>query len=108
MKLIIAVVQDEDVRGLLKGLAERQLGATQISSTGGFLRRGNATIMIGVQSERVDEVIGLIRENCRSRTEVLDPAISTDVLEWYVPQKTEVRVGGATVFVLDVERTEKA
>lgn len=107
MKLIIAVIQDEDLKGLLKVLVDKRYQATHISSTGGFLRKGNATIMMGVECEKIDEVVDLIKNNCRTRTEILDPAISSDVLEWYVPQKAEVQVGGATIFVVDVERFEK-
>jgi uncharacterized protein YaaQ len=106
MKMILAIVQDEDVGEFLSKLAERGLRATKISSTGGFLRSGNSTVMIGVDDTQVTGVLDVIRTTCQTRNqpssaipsprEGIDPAIT--------PYPIEVEVGGANVFVWDVEQ----
>lgn len=106
MKLIIAIVQDEDVRDLMDGLREKNIGATKLSSTGGFLRQGNRTIIVGVEEERVKEVMQIIAENCRQREVMttMPPMVEEASL---ILQTFKVKVGGATVFILDVEHFEK-
>ena len=104
MKLVIAVVQDQDVHKLLARLAEEGYGATKLASTGGFLRQGNTTLLIGVEPERVEEVVGTIKQMCQSRTQLVTPmeAVGRSI-NGYLPNPIEVSVGGATIFVLDVE-----
>jgi len=89
VKLIIAVVQNEDADNVVDALLEAEYRATRLASTGGFLRRGNTTIMIGVQDEQVDPVLDLIRSQARSR----------QASEGSAP----VQTAAATVFVLDLE-----
>ncbi len=89
MKLIIAVVQNEDADNVVDALLEAEYRATRLASTGGFLRRGNTTIMIGVQDELVDTVLDLIRGQARSRQASSSGAA--------------VQTAAATVFVLDLE-----
>ncbi|MGQ9779602.1 MAG: cyclic-di-AMP receptor [Bacillota bacterium] len=104
MKLIIAVVQDQDVNRLLARLAEEGCGATKLASTGGFLRQGNTTLLIGVEAERVDRVVEVIKDTCHSRKQLVTPMVGLEgSLGSYLPNPVEVSVGGATVFVLDVE-----
>ena len=62
MKMVIAIIQDRDWVKLSKGLTEHGYGVTKLSSTGGFLRQGNTTIMIGVEDEKVEDVLQLIKE----------------------------------------------
>lgn len=107
MKLIIAVVQDYDVHQLLEAITQVGFRATRIGSTGGFLRVGNTTLLIGVEDYQVPRVLRLIEANCRERTEVVQPEIIGDIHEWYPPELVEVRVGGATVFVVNVDRFER-
>ncbi len=64
MKLIIAIVKDSDALNVIDALVEHQIRVTRIASTGGFWRRGNATLLIGVEAERVDEVLRLIESHC--------------------------------------------
>jgi uncharacterized protein YaaQ len=64
MKMIIAIIRDEDYSTILEALIQREFRVTRIASTGGFFRRGSTTMMIGVSSERVDQAISLIRDNC--------------------------------------------
>lgn len=108
MKLLMVVVQDKDAGHLLEGLLTRGLRATKLASTGGFLREGNTTLMIGVGDERVEEVLDVVRSTCRAREQLVTPlAPLGGATESYVPYPVEVQVGGATVFVLSVDRFER-
>lgn len=73
MKLIVAVVQDQDSSKLLKILTEHHFGVTKLASTGGFLKSGNTTFIIGCDDVRVDKALQLIKENCRKRDQMIAP-----------------------------------
>lgn len=108
MKLVMVIVQDKDAVHLLDGLLARGLRATKLASTGGFLREGNTTLMIGVEDPRLDEVLQVVRGTCRAREQLVTPlAPLSGATESYVPYPVEVLVGGATMFVLSVERFER-
>lgn len=108
MKLILSIVNSDDARPLLDGLLHKGHRATVISTTGGFLREGNATLLVVTEIDKVEEVLGIIRESCRTRTQFVNPLPPViEPGELYMPAPVEVQVGGATVFVLDVERMEK-
>lgn len=108
MKLVIAVVQGEDAGQTVHALSGAGISVTRLASSGGFLQQGNATLMIGVDNDRVDDVIALVRENCRERSQYLTPMPPmVEPGEFFMPYPVEVQVGGATVFVVDVERFEK-
>lgn len=106
-KLVIMVVADGDADRLIRQLVAQGFPATKIGSTGGFLRRGNTTIMSGVGGGDVEAVVGLVRRICHARTELV-PLASLPVIGDASPMldPVEVRVGGAVVFVLNVERLE--
>jgi uncharacterized protein YaaQ len=106
VKLIMAVVQDIDSPKLVAELTRNNIGVTKLSSTGGFLQRGNTTLLMGVEEERLDEVMKIIEKICRSRKHVITPFPASPG-ETMAPYPIEVTVGGATVFVLNVERFEK-
>jgi uncharacterized protein YaaQ len=106
--MVVAVVHVDDAPGLSKALAQAGYGVTQAKSAGGFLRRQNAMIFAGVPERDVDKVIEIIRERCHARTEQVSPIPPVvEPGEIYMPYPMEVEVGGATVFVLPVERFEK-
>ena len=108
MKLVIVIVQDKDAVHLLDGLLAKGLRATKLATTGGFLREGNTTLMIGVEDDRLEEVMQVVRGTCRAREQLVTPlAPLSGSAESYVPFPVEVLVGGATMFVLTVERFEK-
>ena len=108
MRLIIAVVQARDADGLLDRLTARGFRATQINSAGGFLRERNVTLLVGVQEAYVAEVLRLIKQSCHARTQFVNPLMPiVEPGESYVANPIEVQVGGATVFVLGVERYER-
>jgi uncharacterized protein YaaQ len=69
MKLIVAILRDEDVENVSHALLDCDFRVTRIASTGGFLRRGNTTLMIGVEDEKVDQAISVIRQNCTAQVE---------------------------------------
>ncbi len=107
MKLVTAIVSTDDVDKLMNVLVKRGHPVTRLGSTGGFLRRGNATLLVGVEDDQVEDVLETIRRLCRARTEtVLPPAVMAPT-PGYVPTPVEVRVGGAVIFVQDVEHFEK-
>ncbi len=101
MKLIIAIVQDKDSNRLSLALVGAGIRATKLASTGGFLRAGNTTFMIGIEDARVDEVMKIINQNCKIREQLAAPVSPIGgTADSYIPFPVEVQVGGATVFVL--------
>ncbi len=108
MQLIFAVVQDKDVSRLSDALVKASIRATKLASTGGFLRAGNTTFMIGVDDDRTEEVMTAIRKSCRAREQLVTPLSPLgNQVESYVSYPVSVQVGGATVFVVRVERFEQ-
>jgi uncharacterized protein YaaQ len=108
MKLVAAVIQGKDAETLLNALRTRGYRATQINSSGGFLRENNVTILTGVEDSQVPDIFRLIRENCYTRLQYVNPLLPVmEPGEFYMPSPVEVQVGGATVFVLPVARYER-
>ncbi len=106
MKMITAIVNKEDSKSVNAELINAGFAVTRLATTGGFLLAGNVTMLIGTEDHRVDECIGIIAEFSRQRTEVVPSSASYGVsVSTAFP--LEVTVGGATVFVTDVERFEK-
>jgi len=107
MKLLIAVVQDKDSNRLSQALVKEGFRATKLASTGGFLRAGNTTFLIGVDDDRVEDALNIIRANCKVREQLVTPVSPVSgAADSYIPFPVEVQVGGAAVFVLPVERFE--
>ncbi|MGG1514661.1 cyclic-di-AMP receptor [Paenibacillus oryzisoli] len=107
MKLVVAVVQDKDSNRLSNALIKEGFRATKLASTGGFLRAGNTTFMIGTEDDRIQEVMQVIRANCKIREQLVTPVSPMGgTTDSYIPFPVEVQVGGAAVFVLPVERFE--
>ncbi|HAS90785.1 MAG TPA: cyclic-di-AMP receptor [Sedimentibacter sp.] len=109
MKLITAVVQNDDANKLISALRENGISSTKMSSTGGFLSSGNTTVISGIEDDRVDEAIEIIRKICKTKKKVTAaiPPSSFSTVGGYLPQTIEVTVGGAVVFVTPVDRFEK-
>lgn len=104
MKLLLAVVQDNDVNILTEDLIDKGFSVTKLSSSGGFLRVGNTTVFMGVEDDRVDECLEVINRNCKKRkttTAIVNPNIQSAMFQTF---PVEIEVGGATVFLLDVEK----
>ena len=108
MKLVVAIVHHEDAGALVDALLDREFRATRLSSSGGFLKQSNTTVILGVEDSADDEVLEIVREACHSRTQVVNPMPPImEPGEFFMPYPLEVEVGGATVFVLPVERFER-
>ncbi len=105
MKLIFAIVGSDDSHAVSTALTRSGYSVTKLSTTGGFLKVGNTTFLIGVEDDRVDGAIEIISKYCRKRTQVM-PDTSIYGGE-FASMPIEVTVGGATVFVTDVDRFEK-
>ncbi|MDO5037315.1 MAG: cyclic-di-AMP receptor [Tissierellia bacterium] len=102
MKLVIAIVQDQDAGFLVEELTKKNFRVTRLTTSGGFLKAGNTTLLMGVEEEDLAPLLDIIEENCKSRE------VSTHINpmnmpgESFIPYPITVKVGGATVFVLDV------
>lgn len=104
MKMIIAVVQDKDSNRLTDALSENDFKTTKLSTTGGFLREGNTTFMIGCDDDKVDDVLDIIKKNCSQREQMVAPISPMGGnADSYIPKPVKVEVGGATVFILPVD-----
>jgi uncharacterized protein YaaQ len=108
MKLVIAIVHGEDAGALVDALLEQEYRATRLHSSGGFLKQSNATIMVGVEDDKVEAILDVVRATCTARTQIVNPMPPImEPGEFFMPYPLEVEVGGATVFVLPVERFER-
>lgn len=106
MKMITAIVHRNDVAGVSRCLSKEGFGFTKMSTSGGFLRNSNVTLIIGVEDEKVDLALDLIRKNCSRRMEAIPASVTPDFPSGYA-NVTEIPVGGAIVFVTDVVKFEK-
>jgi uncharacterized protein YaaQ len=108
VKLVVAIVHNEDAGALVDSLLQREFRATRLQSSGGFLKQSNATVIVGAEDDAVDDVLEIVRDTCTSRTQVVNPMPPImEPGEFFMPYPLEVEVGGATVFVLPVERFER-
>ncbi len=106
MKMVITVVQGKDAGILTDKLVARRFGVTRINTSGGFLRESNATFLIGVEDEQVEDVISIIRNTCKTRNRYINPMppMSDPGGEIFMPNPIEVQIGGATIFVVAVDK----
>ena len=108
MKLVVAIVHSEDASALVAALLDKEFRATRLQSSGGFLKQSNATVILGVDDDQVETVLDVVRETCHARTQVVNPMPPImEPGEFFMPYPLEVEVGGATVFVLPVDRFER-
>jgi uncharacterized protein YaaQ len=106
MKLVLAIVGNDDSGMVSAALTKGGFSVTKLATTGGFLKAGNTTFIVGTDDEKVDQVIDLIAKQSRRRTQLV-PSTSTMDVGMYSAYPVEVTVGGSTVFVLNVDRFEK-
>lgn len=108
MQFMVAIVQDEDADLLSKRLNAARFGVTRLSTVGGFLASGNVTVLVGLEDDRVDDVLKIIRAACRTRRRFINPTpwgaepAHLSVTAPGIP--LEIQVGGAIVFFLPVKR----
>ena len=105
MKLLITIVQDKDAIRLMDCLSKEGFQFTKVSSTGGFLREGNTTLLIGVKELEVNRILSLIKGTCHAREHHIETPFASVGETGFFPS-TKLTVGGAVIFVLDVERVE--
>lgn len=103
MKMIIAIVSNDDANKVQKALVEHKFFATRLATTGGFLRARNSTFLIGVNDEKVPEVLEIIESHSKKRTKMVPNTIINE-FGTYSALPIEVEIGGATVFVLNVDQ----
>lgn len=106
MKLVMAVVGSDDSGSVAAALTKGGFAVTKLATTGGFLKSGNTTFIVGTDDDKVDQVIDIIAKQSRRRTQLV-PNTTTMDMGMYSAYPVEVTVGGSTIFVLDVERFEK-
>ena len=106
MKMLLAIINYDDSRDVIATLMKSGFSITKLATTGGFLRAGNVTILIGMEESRLEEAFEILREHCQKRSQML-PTASSLAMGLYPSIPVQVEVGGATVFVLNVERFEK-
>lgn len=106
MKLVLAIVSNDDSADVSQALNAKSFQVTKLATTGGFLSLGNTTLIVGCEDAQVDKVIEIIGSESKRRTEIA-PAASSFMSSEFSPMPIEVTVGGATIFVLDVDQFVK-
>ncbi len=106
MKLVLAIVNYDDAGAVSQALTKGGFSSTKLATTGGFLKAGNVTILVGVDEARVQAVIDIIKERSHSRKQMVFTATEAS-FGYYPSVPVEVTVGGATIFVVDIERFER-
>ena len=105
MKLILAIINHDDANTVTQALTKKGFSSTKLATTGGFLRAGNTTLLLGVDEEKFQGAMNVIEKVCKSRKQIAtSPSPVAGTTGVYVPYPIEVMVGGATVFVLNVEQ----
>ena len=104
MKLVIAIIHKDDASETQSHLTKAGLQSTRLSTSGGFLRAGNVTLLVGVEDARVPDVMDVLRDCCSQRTEIVTSGAGNYSEHFFASPPVQVTVGGATVFVLDVEQ----
>lgn len=103
MKLILAIMSNDDSPAVASALTKENFQVTRLATTGGFLRAGNTTLIIGTEDDKVEKAIEVIGEYSRRRTEIVPSTASYDIGR-YSSFPVEIEVGGATIFVIDIEK----
>lgn len=106
MKLIVAIMSKNDASMVTSALSEEKIQVTRLSTEGGFLNMKNDTLLIGVEEHKVDKVMSVVSEYSSERTQMMPSSLPPE-LGMSAALPFEVTVGGATVFVLNVDRYKK-
>lgn len=106
MKLIFAIVNNDDSHSVQNSITECGFQVTKLASTGGFLKAGNTTFMLAVDDARVDEIIEVIKKHSRKRKQLM-PSTPAYGGGTYGNFPVEISIGGATIIVSDIDRFEK-
>ena len=106
MKLILAIVNNDDSAVASSALTGAGFVVTRLSTTGSFLMVGNTTLLIGTEDSRTQQVIDILKQHCTTRKQIAPPTASFGLGMRHMSIPEEITVGGATIFVLDVARME--
>ena len=104
MKLLLAIIQEDDYDAVVGALNREHFFVTRLSSSGGFLRRKNITIMLGVEGDEHDKAVKILRDTIRCMPVSL---ASSHGLEASAAIPVEIDVGGVTLFTLPLDSIEK-
>ena len=108
MKLLIAIIQEQDMDKLSKVLAKANIFATLLQSQGTFLKQKNITVLMAFEENNIDNVLKIFKKCCVAKKELLSaPPVSSLPGEFITPGPTEITVGGATIMILDINKFEK-
>lgn len=106
MKMVLAIVNYDDAGDVASNLTHAGFSITKLATTGGFLKAGNVTMLIGLDDARLTECIDIIREHSSTRRQII-PTTAELGMGYFPSAPVQIEVGGATVFVLNVEQFEK-
>jgi uncharacterized protein YaaQ len=107
VKLVLAVIQNEDESALIQAMETQGLGITRIGSSGGFLRANNVTLMMAIKDDQLERVLGLLNKHCKRRTRRLRPRAPSMEARGRFPDAVPIEIGGATVFIVGLEQMER-
>lgn len=105
MKIIFSIINNEDVNKIIDILNSKEYSVTKLCSTGGFLRSGNSTLVIGIDDNEVESVIDIIGNNSKKRSKSIQLPNPTGTI--CPPLTTKIDVGGATIFIVGVDQYKK-
>lgn len=106
MKLILAIVSNDDANDVIKALNKEKFQTTKLATTGGFLSKGNTTIITGCEDKDVKKAVDIIGTQSKKRTELVPSTAPFDATE-IIPAPIQITIGGATIFVLSVDQFYK-
>lgn len=106
MKLIMAIVSGDDSSKVSRALTKSNYSVTKLATTGGFLMSGNTTFIVGTEDDKVEGVLDILRDNSKTRKQMVPTSASYGV-GMFSSMPIEVQVGGAVVFIIDVEQFVK-
>ena len=106
MKMVMAIINADDDHTVVSNLTKSGFSVTKLATTGGFLKTGNTTVLVGVDDEKLQDVLDIINKHSHSRKQMV-PSNSELGMGFFPAVPVEISVGGATIFVMDVERFEK-
>ena len=106
MKMILAIVNDNDSKAVSSAMISEGFQITKLSSSGGILKSGSTTFISGVEDDKVNTAINVIAANSSKRKQLTPNPMTVD-MNAYISYPVEVTVGGATVFIWDIEKCIK-
>ncbi|MBQ5777323.1 MAG: cyclic-di-AMP receptor [Oscillospiraceae bacterium] len=106
MKMVMAIINADDANTVISNLTKEGFSVTKLATTGGFLKTGNTTVLIGVEDEKLNAVLEIINKHSHSRKQLV-PATAEFSVGMIPSVPVEISVGGATIFVMNVEHFEK-